>query len=339
MVEPWHHQSKEPSQISIVMPTYNGMSYLSAAVDSVLQQETQKWQLLISDDGSTDGTREYLASLVDPRIHVFFQDKNLGIFGNLNFLIAKVQSLYTYILCQDDYFVSPQVLSLVASEWAKCQQDIAFIRFNHSSDSTSALERFEKQVLPSLVKPEISDLYFFVFGCVPGNLSNVCMKTDIVAKYGWFDQTLPYAGDFEFWARVGRQRSWRISTTKVVEVRRHEGQASMNLNKKGELLQQLNRILETLFQNLSNKGYSPFRLKVFATLCYLSMHRYIGIRFLMKGGSVQYLVLVRQSLGDSIYALPSAAAWFVFFVSGGGKIFRVFAAKMILGTQAGREPN
>lgn len=320
--------------LAIVMPTYNGMRFLPEAIDSVLKQADPNWRLLISDDGSNDGTRDYLDSLSDPRIEVFFQEKNQGIFGNLNFLIAKVQSPFSYILCQDDYFVDAQAVAKVKSEWAKCPDDMAFIRFNHTTDSHSALERFEKDALPSVVPAGMSDLYFFVFGCVPGNLSNVCVRTSVVAEFGWFDQTLPYAGDFEFWSRVGRCRNWLITPCKVVEVRRHEGQASMNLNKRGELLSQLNRILERLFENLRAQGYSPFKLRMFATLCYVSMHRYVGVRHLMKSGSALYLSLVQDKLGRSDYALPTGLAWLLFVVTGGGRYFRVQAAKSLLSAQA-----
>jgi glycosyltransferase involved in cell wall biosynthesis len=313
------------------MPSYNGKAHLSAAINSVLAQKEKNWRLFISDDGSVDGTRQYLSSIEDPRVDVYFQEKNLGIFGNLNFLVSKVQTPFTYILCQDDYFVDDGALGRVLGEWAKYPSEAAFIRFNHTTDSHSALERYEKSVLPSLVRADVSDLYFFVFGCVPGNLSNVCMRTDVAQQFGWFDQGLPYAGDFEFWARVGRKRPWGITTTKVVEVRRHEGQASVSLNRKGELLPQLDQILETLYQKLASQGYPQIHLKVFATLCYVSMHRYIGVRQIMKTGAKQYLMTVGNELGKGSYSLPAPFAWLLFLISGGGRYFRVMAAKWILG--------
>jgi glycosyltransferase involved in cell wall biosynthesis len=320
--------------LAIVMPTYNGMQFLREAIDSVLSQADKNWRLFIGDDGSNDGTRPYLASLNDPRIRVFMHEKNLGIFGNINFLVAQVKAPLTYILCQDDYFVGEHSIRKIKEEWARCPADTAFIRFNHTTDAHSPLERFEKEALPSVVPHGMSDLYFFVFGCVPGNLSNVCVRTPVVAEFGWFDQTLPYAGDFEFWSRVGRSRNWLITPCKVVEVRRHEGQASMNLNKRGELLAQLNRILERLFENLKAQGHSTFKLRTFATLCYVSMHRYVGVRQLMKSGSGLYLSLVQDKLGRSAYALPTGLAWLLFLVSGGGRFFRVQAAKVMLGGQA-----
>lgn len=316
--------------VTIVMPCYNGIRYIREAVESVLRQTDSRWRLLISDDGSNDGTRQYLSEIQHERVEVIFQPRNLGIFGNLNHLVSRVQGGLTYILCQDDEFCTSDAVRLILQEWSDQAGDVAYIRFNHSSDSQSALEHFEKEVLPAKVMPDSSDLFFFVFGCIPGNLSNVSFRTDIVEEFGHFDQTLPYAGDFEFWARVGRVRPWVITHTKVAVVRGHDGQASRNLNKKGELLPQLTRILDVLFANLVKQGHSPLRLRVFSTVCYVSMHRYMGIRQWMKDGSSLYVRLVGQTLGKAAFALPPALAWLTFFGTLGGKRLRVACAKWVL---------
>src|SRR5918999_777873 len=56
--------------VTIVLPTYNGMPYLPEAVASILDQTLRDFSLLIIDDGSNDGTADYLESLTDPRIEV-----------------------------------------------------------------------------------------------------------------------------------------------------------------------------------------------------------------------------------------------------------------------------
>ena len=80
-------------RISVLMPVYKGIPYIPEAVESVLAQDEQDWELVISDNGSTDSTRDYLSTLQDPRIRVHLQQANLGIFGNLNFLLAQAQAL------------------------------------------------------------------------------------------------------------------------------------------------------------------------------------------------------------------------------------------------------
>src|SRR5688500_15313128 len=90
--------------ISILTPVWNGLPFVKECIDSVLSQEFQEWELIISDNGSTDGTRDYLDTLKDERIKIYKQEKNLGIYGNLNFLLSKASAPIGYWLCADDYF-------------------------------------------------------------------------------------------------------------------------------------------------------------------------------------------------------------------------------------------
>ena len=77
-------------KISIVMPTYNAMPFLSEAVESILSQTFDQFEFLIVNDGSTDGSKTYLDSLTDPRIRVIHQE-NQGIVAALNTGIEEAQ--------------------------------------------------------------------------------------------------------------------------------------------------------------------------------------------------------------------------------------------------------
>ncbi|WP_432713823.1 glycosyltransferase family 2 protein [Pedobacter sp.] len=70
--------TSQPS-ISIITPVWNGLPFIKECIDSVLSQDHACWEMLISDNCSTDGTRAYLDTLKDPRIKIFKQESNLGI--------------------------------------------------------------------------------------------------------------------------------------------------------------------------------------------------------------------------------------------------------------------
>lgn len=74
-------QRSEPGAglVSIVLPTYNRVRTLERAISSVLNQSYAALELIIVDDGSTDGTRELVASFDDPRIHFVPLDENRGV--------------------------------------------------------------------------------------------------------------------------------------------------------------------------------------------------------------------------------------------------------------------
>jgi glycosyltransferase involved in cell wall biosynthesis len=315
---------------SIVMPTFNGIKYLEQAVDSVLSQTDQDWELIISDDGSTDGTRDYLAKICDPRVKVHFQAQNLNIFGNLNFLFTQATGKISQILCQDDYFIDNGALDRLTVQWSTLPPETVFMRSNHLLDANSKLARFEGSVLPSIVHPEQSDLFFFIFGCIPGNLSNISVRTDAVKKAAWFRADLPYAGDFEFWSRLGRSHPWAISQNKVTKIRSHPEQASKTMNRTGELLSQLNFILSSLYRQLISKGYASARLRLLATLNYASQHRDVGVKAAIRNRGNAYLQAVSKEFDTSDFCFGPLLGWVVYFASLGGRAFRIPVTKRLL---------
>jgi Glycosyl transferase family 2 len=316
--------------ISIVMPTYNRSAFLKQAVDSVLSQSYSDWELIISDDCSKDDTRAYLSSLTDPRIKVHFQTTNQGQFGNLNFLFSQASHTIAQILCDDDFFVDRDSLQRLVAQWAELPLEIAFLRSNHSFDANSALSRFESRVLPQVVQTDKSDLFLGVFGCIPGSLSNVSVRPEAVKAAGWFRTDLPYAGDFEFWSRLGRLRPWYISKIRVTQMRAHGGQVGATLNTRGEAVRQLRAILEPIYRSLVERGYSPSLIRLLFTINYISQQRRAGVGRLLRGNGEQYLRCVTQELDSSNFSLGSGLNWLVFFGSLGGRMFRIPIAKRLL---------
>jgi len=82
-------QSRVPP-VSVVLPVYNGQPHLPQAVDSILRQSHGDFELIVVDDGSTDGTGEYLDGLADPRVRVIHQP-NSGLVASLNTAIAEAK--------------------------------------------------------------------------------------------------------------------------------------------------------------------------------------------------------------------------------------------------------
>ena len=68
---------RRPPLVSVILPTYNRAAILGDAVRSVLEQSYSEWELIVSDDGSTDGTAERVGTFADPRIR-YRRDENAG---------------------------------------------------------------------------------------------------------------------------------------------------------------------------------------------------------------------------------------------------------------------
>jgi glycosyltransferase involved in cell wall biosynthesis len=90
--------------VSVVMCVYNGMAYIRSAIESVLNQTYSNWELIISDDGSTDGTTEWLKSNFrsNEKVRLFFQPKNIGYVLNKNFALAQASGEYITQQDSDD---------------------------------------------------------------------------------------------------------------------------------------------------------------------------------------------------------------------------------------------
>lgn len=101
----------EQEKIDILLATYNGEKYLEEQIDSILNQTYQNFNLLVSDDCSTDATRDILEQYVkkDPRIKVYKQEKNLGYVKNFEFLLTKVKNNYYMLSDQDDVWLPMKI--------------------------------------------------------------------------------------------------------------------------------------------------------------------------------------------------------------------------------------
>ena len=306
------------------------MPMLQACVESVLSQGFEDWELLISDNRSSDGTPEYLATLTDPRIRVFTQTENLGALGNLNFLFQNARAPISQILCHDDYLLEPRSLSRIVNLWSEAAPEVGFIRANWNKENARhVLESYACDAVPRLVEPQDSDLYFFIFGCILGNLSNVSLRTSLIEEMGGFDQSFPNVGDFEFWIRTARRRAFLLEQTNVTHVRYHPGQASQYLNRHGEVIAQLFGLVDGLFDRL--KGEVPIQfLRAHATLAYDALQRWTALRRLLRDHDREYLDVLDSQVGRR-EAFPHATLrWTVFFLSGGGHWGKTLFARRLL---------
>ena len=95
---------KEPGLVSIIMLTYNSVAYIKTAIASVQAQLSPDWELIISDDGSQDGTWELVQVLAaaDPRIHAEQTAERLGIVRNRAAASARCRGEFRAHLDGDD---------------------------------------------------------------------------------------------------------------------------------------------------------------------------------------------------------------------------------------------
>ena len=113
--------SKNPSNtaeptFSVCVPTYNYGRFMTDTIESVLQQDLEDFELIITDDASTDGTRELVESYAadDKRVRYVLNEKRLGMNGNIKRAADLARGRYIKMLCADD-FLAPRCLSRMSA--------------------------------------------------------------------------------------------------------------------------------------------------------------------------------------------------------------------------------
>jgi glycosyltransferase involved in cell wall biosynthesis len=108
--------SVSPELVTIGVPVYNGARYLRQCVDSLLSQTFGDFVLLISDNASTDGTREIAESYVklDARVRYYRHSSNVGMYGNYEHLMRSADTRYLKIANADDFWAPTMIADAVS---------------------------------------------------------------------------------------------------------------------------------------------------------------------------------------------------------------------------------
>ena len=103
-------QAREPL-VSVIMPAYNAARFIGQAIQSVLQQSFPCWELLITDDASTDNTPQLIeqAARQDTRIRVFPKETNQGPGAARNHSLSQAKGRYIAFLDSDDIWLPHKI--------------------------------------------------------------------------------------------------------------------------------------------------------------------------------------------------------------------------------------
>jgi glycosyltransferase involved in cell wall biosynthesis len=109
--------------VTVLLPVYNSERFLREAVESILAQTLESFELLIVDDGSTDGTEAICRSFSDPRVRVLRYEKNAGVIFALNAGIDLITTKYVARMDADDVSLPDRLARQVA--FLESRPDIA----------------------------------------------------------------------------------------------------------------------------------------------------------------------------------------------------------------------
>lgn len=237
----------EKPVISVCMPTYNQGRYLRQAVESLLAQTRQDFELILYDDASTDDPQEIVTTIQDPRVRYFRQERNVGAAANRNSCLGVARGEYIAWLDSDD---------IATPEWLAQQSSVL------DQHPTVGLVHSAYTVIDSDGK-QLPDWYLpFSEDTVEAGkeafrelvLCNYVMQGVMVRKicYERAGKYAPDIGksstDWEMWLRIALHADLAYNATALTEYRQHKSSISSTTARNGERLRCDIRTIARIFE-------------------------------------------------------------------------------------------
>ena len=211
------------------MCTYNRAHYIKQAIDSVLSQTFQDWELLILDDCSTDNTHEIISPfLSDARIKYIKNEQNLGITKNRNRALSLSSGQYVAVLDSDDYWIDN----------SKLEKQDYFLDTNkeHALVGTGMIiVDGQGQILKKSISRSSNTLLKYSlllknFFCH----SSVLYRRKEIIDLGSYDESLPIWEDYDLWLKIGLK--YKIANLNLygTAYRKHDAQSNTEKIKIGK---------------------------------------------------------------------------------------------------------
>ena len=209
-------------RVSIIIPSYNHARFVGEAMESVIRQSYEDLELIVIDDGSTDGTSEVARSIADPRISVIACPKNRGAAVVVNEALGRAKGEYVSILSSDDFFLP-----------GKLEKQVRFLDENQQIGAVFGLPQFVDENSKPFWNPshpfanrftsenrgrhEWLRHFFYSGNCL-------CHPTILIRRacyeaVGAFDPLLMQLPDLDLWVRLSSRYEIHILPEKLTAFR------------------------------------------------------------------------------------------------------------------------
>ncbi len=193
--------------ITIIIPSYNSEQHIAETIDSILEQSVKDIELIVVDDGSTDGTRD-LVSAYGPPVRLITQ-ANAGVCAARNRGLKEAGGQFICFMDHDDYWFPDKLARQLDVFQAHPDAGVVYSSFiNWHADETGRFpppDSFNRTAAPDAIDAEFSGWIYhhFLFDC--WMLTSTAMfRVEVLEKCGSFDEKLPYSEDWDLWLRISR---------------------------------------------------------------------------------------------------------------------------------------
>ena len=245
--------------ITIIIPLYNKEASIATALRGVLAQSYQDFEVVVVDDGSTDGGAAVVEQFDDPRIRLIRQ-ANGGVSAARNRGIAEAKGEHVAFLDADDEWM-PEFLEEIAAliaEYPQCRaQATAYVNHNNEGHNPIVLNR-----LPFKGERGVLSNYFEVASCSHPPVCSicVCIDHDLLQEIGGFPMGIKSGEDLLTWARIAVRTQWAYSLKPYAIYNMGEGYDKKNLPpRRQDEGDPVGKALKEIYQSHPNlKGFRKY---------------------------------------------------------------------------------
>jgi hypothetical protein len=227
--------------VSVIIPTYNVAGFVGQAIRSALGQTLREMEVIVADDGSTDGTPEVVRSFSDPRL-------TLTVFPHrgptwvLNDSVARARGRYWAMLDGDDVWAAERLRKHVDYMDAHPETDLTFSlsRFIDESGADLGITSRTCKEPPSFRRLFEENLV--------SNGSAVLIRREAAERAGPFDTALAACYDHDLWLRIALQRPANVHC--IPEILTFYRRRSGQITKDWRLMEAMSSLLAEKFRGL-----------------------------------------------------------------------------------------
>ncbi|KAF6573725.1 glycosyltransferase family 2 protein [Paenibacillus sp. FSL M8-0228] len=202
---------------SVILPVYNTVSFVWEAIHSILAQTYSDFELIIIDDGSTDGSAFVISQITDPRVVKIFHSTNQGLVATLNEGFNRATGEYIVRMDSDDISTPDRLDVQISFMDQNPLIDVCGAAFTTSSGGAL-------KVNPASHEEIRTWLLFHCCICHPATILRNSMIHRLNIQY---DSSYPHAEDYELWNRLASQVQIANLPISLLYYRQHKGQVSI----------------------------------------------------------------------------------------------------------------
>ena len=211
-------RSSRNKTVSICIPTYNRRAYLRETIDSIFQQTYKDYEIVIVDDGSTDGTEEMIKNLGFPV--TYYWQENSGDAAARNKLIELAKGKYISFIDSDDLLIPDAIERMIKVMEAQNEDIIVYGSYYRINENGKIYGRCKRRLYSgNITIPLFSTILVHACGSM--------FPTRVLRESPAFDKTLNICSDYDLWLRLSTKYKFIALSEPTFMRRRH----SSNLSK------------------------------------------------------------------------------------------------------------